>query len=83
MYLQISNARLVQESRIPYKYGRHRNNIIWMKKNDKQLIYVPFELRKNYLFAVQGELLTGHDGVKKCKESLMECYFFKTWTRTF
>ncbi len=52
-----------------------KNTIIWIKKNDKLLLYVHFILRQRLLFALHGDLLTGHDGVKKCKERLMECYF--------
>ena len=53
-----------------------KNNIIWIKKNAKLLLYVPFELRQRLLYAVHGDLMTGHDGVAKCKERLMECYFW-------
>jgi hypothetical protein len=49
-----------------------KNKIIWIKKNDKLLLYIPFEL----LFAISRDLLTGHDGLNKCKERLMECYFW-------
>ncbi len=53
-----------------------RNNVIWIKKDGKRLIYVPYAMRKTLLFAVHGDLLTGHDGVQKCKQRLQECYFW-------
>ncbi len=42
-----------------------KNNIIWIKKNDKLLLYMPFKLRQELLYAVHVDLLTGHDGVNK------------------
>ncbi len=53
-----------------------RNNVIWIKKEGKRMIYVPYARRRDLLFAVHGDLLTGHDGVQKCKERLQECYFW-------
>jgi hypothetical protein len=51
------------------------NNVIWIKKEGKRMIYVPYAMRKILLFSVHGDLLTGHDGVQKCKERLQQCYF--------
>ena len=66
-----------------YKKAEHianmsvlKNNIIWIRKNDKLLLYVPFKLRQKLLYAVHGDLLTGHNGVQKCKERLQECYYW-------
>jgi hypothetical protein len=53
-----------------------RNNVIWINKYGKRMISVPYFIRKDLLFAVHGDLLTGHDGVQKCKERLQECYFW-------
>ncbi len=53
-----------------------RNNVIWIKKDGKRMIYVPYEKRKELMFAAHGDLLTGHDGVQKCKERLQQCYFW-------
>jgi hypothetical protein len=53
-----------------------RNNVICIKKDGKRMIYVPYAMRKNLLFAVHGDLLTGHNGVKKCRERLQQCYFW-------
>jgi hypothetical protein len=39
------------------------------------MIDVPYARRKELLFAVHGDLLSGHDGVVKCKERLQQCYF--------
>jgi hypothetical protein len=47
------------------------NNLIWIKK----MIYAPYARRKELLFVVHGDLLTGHNGVQKCKERLQQCYF--------
>jgi hypothetical protein len=47
-----------------------RNNVIWIKKDGKRMIYVPYSTRKDLLFAVHRDLLTGHDGFQKCKERL-------------
>jgi hypothetical protein len=55
------------------KHGSHQKNNVWIKKNDKHLIYVLFALRQRLLSVVH--LLTGQDGVKKYKERLMEYYF--------
>jgi hypothetical protein len=33
-------------------------------------------MRKELLFEVHGDLLTGHDSVQKCKERLQQCYFW-------
>ncbi len=52
-----------------------RNNVIWIKEDSKRMIYVPYARRKELLFAAHGDLLTGHDGVQKCKERLQQCYF--------
>jgi hypothetical protein len=51
-------------------------NIILIRKNDRLLLYVPLKLRQKLLYAGHKDLLTGHDGVKKCKERMMECYFW-------
>jgi hypothetical protein len=53
-----------------------RKNVIWIKKDGKRMIYVPYTMRRDLLFAVYGDLLTGHDGVQKCKERLQQCYFW-------
>jgi hypothetical protein len=53
-----------------------RNNVIWIKKDGKKMIYVPYARRKELLFAAHGDLLTGHDGVQKCRERIQECYFW-------
>ncbi len=53
-----------------------RNNIMWIKKNGKLMLHVPFELRQKPIYTVHEDLLTGHDGVQKCKERLMECCFW-------
>jgi hypothetical protein len=53
-----------------------RNNVIWIKKDGKRMIYVQNTRRKELLFAVHGDLLTGHDGVQKYKERLQQCYFW-------
>ena len=39
-----------------------KKNIIWIKKNGKLLLYLPFELRQCLLFEVHADLMTGHDG---------------------
>jgi hypothetical protein len=31
-----------------------KNNIIWIKKDDKLLLYIPFKLRQMLLFATYG-----------------------------
>jgi hypothetical protein len=41
-----------------------KNNIIWIKKKNKLLLYVQFKLRQRLLFAVCGDLLTEYDGVQ-------------------
>jgi hypothetical protein len=41
-----------------------------IKKNDKLPLYMPFKLRQKLMYAVHGDLLTGHDKVKKCKETV-------------
>ncbi len=47
------------------------------KKNYKLLLYLSFELGQQLLFAVHGDLQTGHVVVQKCKERLMECYLWQ------
>jgi hypothetical protein len=72
--VQISNADW-------YKKAKFLTNMVVLKKhhldqeNDKLLLYVRFELRQKLLMAAHVDL-TGHGGVKKCKEKLMECYFW-------
>ncbi len=51
-----------------------KNNIIWINKNNKLLLYVPFKLRQKLLYAANGDLLTRHDGVKNTSNE---------WTMTF
>ena len=51
-----------------------RNNILWIRKNDKLVIYVPYSLRLELMTFMHGDLMLGHDGVKKYKERLIECY---------
>jgi hypothetical protein len=41
-----------------------KNKIIWIKKNNKLILGIPFELRPQLLFAVHGDLLNGQDGIK-------------------
>ena len=53
-----------------------KNTIIWIIKDEKHLLYVPFASRQNLLYAVHGDLLTGHDEVQKCRERLQNCYFW-------
>jgi hypothetical protein len=45
-----------------------KNNIIWIKENEKLVLYVPFKLRQKLMYAVHEDLLTGHDGVKNAKK---------------
>jgi hypothetical protein len=45
------------------------------QENDKLLLYLLFELTQKLLYAVNGNLLTGHDVVKKCKKKLIEGHF--------
>jgi hypothetical protein len=52
-----------------------KNSNIWIKKDDTLLLYVPFKIRQRLLFVVHEDLLLGRDGVKKCKQRLMECFF--------
>jgi hypothetical protein len=46
-----------------------RYNVSWVEKNDNCLLYVPFSLPKELLYSAHRDLLKGHDGVQKCKES--------------
>jgi hypothetical protein len=46
------------------------------QENDQLLFYILFELRQQVLLAIHVDLLAGHDGDKKCKEKLMESYFW-------
>jgi hypothetical protein len=39
--------------------GVVKNNIFWTEKNEKLLLYFPFELRQTLLFEVHRDLLTG------------------------
>jgi hypothetical protein len=45
-----------------------KNNIIWIKKYDKLLLYVPSALRQRLLFVAHGDLLIGNNGVKNTKK---------------
>ena len=53
-----------------------RNNILWIKKKGNLMIYVPYILRHEPMTSAHGDLMVGHDGVKKCKEWITECYFW-------
>ena len=44
-------------------------------KNDKLVIYVPYSHRYELMTIAHGDLMVGHDGVKKCKERLTAHYF--------
>jgi hypothetical protein len=64
MVLQIPNARLVQKGRFFGQHGSHQKQYHLDKKDDKLFLYVLFVLRQKLLYAVHGDLLTGHDGVQ-------------------
>ena len=53
-----------------------RYNILWIKKNGRLVIYVPNSLRHELMTSARGDLMVGHDGMKKCEERLTECYFW-------
>ena len=53
-----------------------RNNILWIKKNGRLVIYVPYSLRHQLMALARSDLMMGHDGVKKYKKRLTECYFW-------
>ena len=42
-----------------------RNNILWIKKNGKLVIYIPYSLRHKLMKSAQSDLMVGHDGVRK------------------
>ena len=52
-----------------------RNNIFWIRRNNKfsavRAIHLQTEIHDWH-----GDLMVGHDCVKKCKERLVECYFW-------
>ena len=52
-----------------------RNNILWIKKKGNLVIYVLYSIRHELMTSAHGDLMVGHDGVKKCKERITECYF--------
>ena len=43
---------------------------------ERLVIYVPYSLRHELMTSGHGDLMVGHDGVKKCKERITECYFW-------
>ena len=53
-----------------------RNNIPWIKKNVRLVIYTPYSLRHELMTSAHGDLMVGHDGVKKCKERHTDCNFW-------
>ena len=53
-----------------------RNNILWIKTKANLVIYVPYSLRHELMTSAHGDLMVGHDGVKKCKERITECYYW-------
>ena len=48
-------------------------SFLWIKKNGRLVIYVPYSLRHELMTSAHGYLMVGHNGVKKCKEQITEC----------
>ena len=58
------------------KHAVIRNIILWIKTKSNLVIYVPYSLRHKLMTSAHGDLMVGHDGVKKCKERISECYYW-------
>jgi hypothetical protein len=76
MHTDHFHAILVKKADTLAKEAEIRNNFIWVEKNEGWCLYVQFFLRKEFLFSAHGNLLTGHEDIKKCKQSLMNCYWW-------
>jgi hypothetical protein len=53
-----------------------RNNVNWIKKDGKRMIYVPYAMRNSLLFSVQGDLQQGTTAFRNAKKDCSSAIFW-------